>query len=58
MANFLYEAGYCVSVVNPFRTHSFRDAKLLRNKTDKVDAGMIAEFAGARGRSLKPPHLR
>ncbi|MBK7706809.1 MAG: IS110 family transposase [Acidobacteria bacterium] len=56
IANFLYEAGYCVSVVNPFRTHSFRDAKLLRNKTDKVDAGMIAEFCRSeRPEPWKPP---
>lgn len=56
LAGFLYEDGHCVSVVNPFRTHSFRDARLLRNKTDKVDAGMIAEFCRSERPELwKPP---
>jgi len=55
IAEFLYEAGYAVSVVNPFRTHSFRGSRLQRNKTDKADARLIAEFCRSESPGLWKP---
>lgn len=40
----LYAAGHLVSVVNPARIKRYGDSKLHRNKTDKADAALIAEF--------------
>jgi transposase len=44
LADWLYGCGYRVSVVNPARTRAYAMSKLLRNKTDKVDARNIANF--------------
>ena len=44
VANFLHEHGYFVSVVNPFRIKGYATAKSQRNKTDKADARLIADF--------------
>lgn len=44
IAEHLYQAGYMVSVVNPARIKRYGDSKLHRNKTDKADATLIAEF--------------
>lgn len=44
LAESLHEAEYCVSVVNPLRTHGFAKSELARNKTDKEDASRIARF--------------
>jgi transposase len=44
IATFLYEAGYAVSVVNPARIRGYANAQLRRNKTDKLDAHIIADF--------------
>lgn len=44
VAEWLYEAGYRVSVVNPLCTKSYARARLKRNQTDKVDAGLLAEY--------------
>jgi transposase len=44
IAEYLYQAGHAVSVVNPARIKRYGDSKLHRNKTDKADAGLIAEF--------------
>ena len=44
LAESLHEAEYCVSVVNPLRTHGFAKSELSRNKTDKEDASRIARF--------------
>jgi transposase len=44
IAEHLYQAGHAVSVVNPARIKRYGDSKLHRNKTDKADAGLIAEF--------------
>jgi transposase len=51
LATFLYESGWTVSVVNPFQIHSFGKSELIRNKTDQVDARLIARFCA----SHKPP---
>ena len=44
IATFLFEAGYAVSVVNPARIRGYANAQLRRNKTDKLDAHIIADF--------------
>src|SRR5512133_756697 len=44
VAERLYEQRYAVSVVNPLCTKSYARAGLVRNQTDKVDAGLLAEF--------------
>lgn len=44
IATFLYQAGYAVSVVNPARIRGYANAQLRRNKTDKLDAHIIADF--------------
>ena len=43
LAQFLYDAGYTVSVVNPAR-FLYADSHLSRNKTDAGDAALIADF--------------
>lgn len=43
-ATHLHEAGYKVSILNPLRIRAYRNTQLLRNKTDKYDAQIIAEF--------------
>ncbi len=44
LAHFLYNRGYQVSVVNPKRIKSYAESKLIRNKTDAVDAAIIEDF--------------
>jgi transposase len=44
VAEFLVQAGYRVSVVNPARIKGYADSQLQRNKTDKLDAYLIADF--------------
>ena len=44
LACFLFEKGFTVSVVNPFQIKSFSKGKLARNKSDKIDSIIIAEF--------------
>jgi len=44
LAIYLHEAGHTVSVVNPARIKGFAQSELIRTKTDKVDAGIIARF--------------
>ena len=41
----LHDAGHVVSVVNPAQIRDFARIKLGRNKTDKVDAALICEYA-------------
>jgi len=41
----LHDAGHVVSVVNPAQIRDFSRTKLGRNKTDKVDAALIREYA-------------
>lgn len=47
LSEYLYDAGFTVSVVNPARIKGFAQSELLRTKTDKVDAGLIARFCHA-----------
>lgn len=44
LAAYLYQAGHTVSVVKPSRIKAYAKSKLSRNKTDRVDADLIAEF--------------
>ena len=44
IAEYLYERDHLVSVVNPARIKRYGQSKLHRNKTDKADANLIAEF--------------
>ncbi len=47
----LSDAGYTVSIINPSLSAAFARSEGLRNKTDKVDARMLAHFC----REKKPP---
>ena len=47
----LHEHGHVVSIVNPARIKGFAQSELARNKTDALDAGVIARFCKA----LTPP---
>jgi transposase len=44
LAIYLHEAGHIVSVVNPAKIKGFAQSELLRTKTDKLDAALIARF--------------
>lgn len=47
IAEYLQNQGAKVSVVNPMRTKGFAQSQMRRNKTDKVDAHVIADFCAA-----------
>jgi transposase len=47
LADFLHGQGVRVSVVNPARIKAFGESELARNKTDKLDAALIARFCRA-----------
>jgi len=44
LAEFLFEKGCRVSMVNPLKVKKFGEAELRRNKTDAADARLIADF--------------
>lgn len=44
VAEQLHGQGYAVSVINPLCSKAYARAGLLRNQTDKVDAGLLAEY--------------
>lgn len=44
LANALYEAGFLVVVLNPLISRRFGQMKLLRAKTDPIDAKLLAEY--------------
>jgi transposase len=44
VAEYLYAQGYRVSVVNPARIKGYAASQMQRNKTDKLDAALIADF--------------
>jgi transposase len=44
LAIYLHEAAYVVSIVNPARVKGFAQSELIRTKTDKIDAALIARF--------------
>lgn len=47
LAEFLFQSGHTVSIVNPSRIKGFAKSELIRTKTDKVDAALIARFCKA-----------
>jgi transposase len=47
VAEYLADAGHTVSVVNPAQIKAFGGAGLMRSKTDRVDARLIADFCAA-----------
>ena len=51
LAEFLHQKHYVVSVVNPARIKSYAQSQLQRNKTDRLDAQIIADFC----RTQNPP---
>ena len=55
LAEYLYECGHRVSVVNPARIKGFAQSELVRTKTDKVDASVIARFCVAIGPEVWTP---
>jgi len=44
LAIYLHETGHMVSIVNPVRIKGFGQSELIRTKTDKIDAALIARF--------------
>jgi transposase len=44
LALYLHEAGHSVSIVNPARIKGFAQSELIRTRTDKMDAGILARF--------------
>lgn len=51
LAHFLDKKDYPVSVINPLQIRAYAKSQLRRNKTDKVDALIIADFC----RTQNPP---
>ena len=52
VAEFLANAGLIVSVINPAQIKAFGASRLVRTKTDKIDAQLIAEFCCERRPAL------
>lgn len=55
LAEHLHDRGFKVSIVNPARIKGFAQSELIRSKTDKVDASLIARFCAAMVPSLWTP---
>lgn len=55
LAEWLYQAGHQVSIVNPARIHGYGQAQMARNKTDKADAALIAHFCQTQQPALWTP---
>lgn len=54
-AQALHVAGYAVSLVNPARPAAYAKSQLRRNKTDKLDAQLLAEFCQTQNPPLWTP---
>ncbi|MBU1014703.1 MAG: IS110 family transposase [Bacteroidetes bacterium] len=58
LADYLYEQGIFVSVVNPLVIKRFIQMNLRRIKTDKADAEMICRYAKMNDQqAYRPPHI-
>lgn len=55
VAEYLYQQGHAVSIVNPVRIKSYAESKLRRNKTDRLDAHLIADFCLSQNPPLWSP---
>jgi len=51
LADFIFNQGYAISVVNPAKINAFAKSELSRAKTDKADAKLIARYA----LTIQPP---
>jgi transposase len=61
VAETLYSRKYQVSVVNPARIKAYADSQMRRNKTDALDAALIADFCRTQQPDLwtpPPPELK
>lgn len=61
LALYLHEQSVVVSVTNPLRIKAFGQSEMVRTKTDKVDAGVIARFCRSQmPEAWQPPsaHVR
>jgi transposase len=57
----LHQGEHTVSVVNPARIHNYAKSKLTRNKTDKLDAQLIADYCATQHPDTwtpPPPEVR
>lgn len=58
LAHALFDAGFMVSVVNPLQIKAFGESQMRRQKTDRADAGLIAQFcAQTNPAPWQPPPL-
>lgn len=55
LAHFLHSQGHQVSFVNPLRIHAYGRSKLRRNKNDRLDAQLIADFCFTQKPALWTP---
>jgi len=55
LAHFLHNKGFSVSVVNPLQIKAYAQSQLRRNKTDRLDATLIADFCRTHNPSLWIP---
>jgi transposase len=53
LAHWLYEQGHLVSLLNPRRVKEFARSAGIRNKTDRIDAGLIAGYVLAHGEQCR-----
>lgn len=51
----LYESGHQLSIINPVQIKKYAESKLQRNKTDKLDAKLIADYCLRQEPSLWTP---
>lgn len=61
LAHYLYDLGHDVSIVNPTKIKGFAQSSLSRNKTDKADAKIIAQFCAALSPQVwhpEPKHIK
>jgi transposase len=58
IAEFLYNSGFRVSVVNPLPIKAFRTSKMVHQKTDKSDSEIIAKFCLQNDPALWNPKTR
>jgi len=55
LAKYLHQQGHQVSMVNPARIKKYAESQLQRNKTDKLDAHIIADFCRTQEPALWTP---
>lgn len=55
LAETLHQRGYTSSIVNPVRIKSYDDSQLHRNRIDKLDAALIADFCRTQAPSIWNP---